>query len=841
MGKETLSLREAKQGNQEIPDGKIIDYVSGLLVDDGPEEVGATQPFSRLLVEDYGYPKENLRTRPQYRVKASPSDSSRSVPVDIAVFDSSGQGADNLYMIVECKAPSEKSEETNDKQIFNYLNWSQATIGVWTNGEEREIYLKTPQEGKFAYIQLPSLPHYGESVREIGQYRRSQLRAPKNLQQVFRMIRAHLAGNAKGTTRDEAIARQMINLIFCKIYDEKFTAFDELVTFRAGIDDSDEAVLNRILGLFAAVKSKYDEVFDESDVLTLDAESIKYVVGELQGFCLTDAGRDAIGEAFEVFVGGTLKGDQGQFFTPRNVIRLMTTIANPSPTDIVIDPACGAGGFLIETLRQKWNQIENTDKKNKWSESAVTEEKVANAIKTIKGIDKDDFLVKVAKAYMAIMGDGKGSIYSEDSLERPEDWRRAGQDIHLGHFDLVLANPPFGKEIKVRGSAKLSQYDLAHRWQKPTNGGRPTRKSELNKEMNPQVLFVERCLQLAKTGGTIGIILPETYFHSPTNTHVREVLLRKNNVKALIDLPHNTFRPFNNAKCIAVILEKGVEQQEKILGIVAEEMGHNHQGKPVFKRGVLENGKPVLWDDISEVCDAIISGTETEHAFEIDASLPLSTDIWVPRYYWPKLNQDIPQPQGYEIEWRSLGSFIEAGLVEDSAGHGSPASEEKGLGSYTYARVKDIVNWEIYRDPTSAISKEMMAELTEKNPLKELDIVYVARGSYRIGDVAMVSPSDVETALTREIRRFRVNKDSNGELDPYYLLYLLSTEAVQLQTKARVLLDTTLPNIGDRYLSLVVPWAVDPEVRKSISNKVKHALDAKWTAADDIRNLLEEA
>src|SRR5690625_3035493 len=102
----------------------------------------------------------------------------------------------------------------------------------------------------------------------------------------------------------------------------------------------------------------------------------------------------------------------------------------------------------------------------------------------------------------------------------------------------------------------------------------------------------------------------------------------------------------------------------------------------------------------------------------------------------------------------------------------------------------------------------------------------------------MVSPSDVETALTREIRRFRVNKDSNGELDPYYLLYLLSTEAVQLQTKARVLLDTTLPNIGDRYLSLVVPWAVEPEVRKSISNKVKHALDAKWTAADDIRNLL---
>ena len=816
---------------------KIIDYISGQMVEAGPEEVETTQPFSKLLVEDYGYPPEHVQTRPQYRVKASPSDRSRSVPVDIAVFNSPNHTPDSLYMIVECKAPAEKSEETHDKQIFNYLNWSQATIGVWTNGEEREIYLKTPEGSQFSYKKLPSLPRFGESPQEIGQYRRKDLRTPQNLQQVFRTIRSHLAGNAKGTTRDESIARQMINLIFCKIYDERFTAPDELIEFRAGVNDSDEQVLERINNLFNKVKTKYDEVFDESDILSLDAASVKYVVGELQNFCLASAGRDAVGEAFEVFIGSTLKGDQGQFFTPRNVIQLVTYLASPGIHDQVIDPACGAGGFIIEALRQKWQSLDQTGKRNNWSETALNEEKIATAIKTIKGIDKDDFLVKVAKAYMAILGDGKGSIYSEDSLDPPSTWRKAKNNVHFSSFDIVLANPPFGKEIKVRGGRKLEQFKLAHTWKKAKSKP-PQITSKLLKEVNPQVLFVERCLQLAKDGGTIGLILPETYFHSPTNTHVREILLRENNVKALIDLPHNTFRPFNNAKCIAVVLEKNAPQQEKILGIVAEEMGHNHLGKPIYRRPSGIDDSAQIWDDISEAYRALRDGTPSDLIFEIDADDALSNDIWVPRYYWPKLNQDLVAPGDYEVQWRTLGSLIDQEIISDSSGHGSPASEEKGQGNYTYARVKDIVNWEIYRDPTSSITRELMLELTNKNPLQKYDIAYVSRGSYRIGDVAMIGPSDTETALTREIRRFRINPESTEEMDPFYFLYLMSTEAVQLQTKSKVLLDTTLPNIGDRYLTLELPWAVDPQVRKSISAKVRNALEAKWHAADDIRNLL---
>lgn len=811
----------------------IVDYVSGISVPNGPEEIHATQPFSRLLVEDYGYPVENIRTRPQYSVKANPSDRRKSVPVDIAVFGSSEHTANNLQIIVECKAPGESPEEDDDKQIFNYLNWSSAEIGVWTNGDDREVWHKTvDQAGKLKYELLPALPRYGERVSEIGKYRRNQLTVPKNLQHEFRTIRAHLAGNALGTTRDEIIAQQMINLIFCKIFDERFKAPNDMVDFRATIADSNEEVLNRITALFNRVKSKYHEVFDESDRLTLDAASVKHVVGVLQPHALTEAGRDAVGEAFEVFIGGTLKGEQGQFFTPRNVVRLMVELASPKREAQVIDPACGAGGFIIEALRHKWNQVEELGALNEWDAAAIQEEKTSIAMKTVKGIDKDSFLARVAKAYMAIMGDGKGSIYVEDSLERPEKWAQAQSDVHLNSFDVVLANPPFGKEIKVKGSEKLSQYDLAFKWK----SGEKT--DVLNKEMNPQVLFVERCLQLARKGGVIGIILPETYFHAPSTRHVREVLLYRNNVKAIIDLPHNTFRPFNNAKCIAVIVEKDVPQQETVIGVVAEEMGHDHLGRPVFRydkdRGFVTEE---VWDDISEATDAVQKGYDCDNVFAIDSAQLRESDIWVPRYYWSPFNEDVRNTEPHPVEWVTLGDLIDSGVVDDSPGHGSPASTDKGMGPYTYARVKDIVNWEIYRDPTSGISERVLDEFTRSNPLVEGDVVYVSRGSYRIGDVAYVSDSDVETVLTREIRRFRVRDDNSFGLTSYYLLYLLSTESVRQQTRGRIFMDTTLPNISDRYRSIRLPWATEESDRRRISEQVERAVTARASAMARIREM----
>ena len=120
-----------------------------------------------------------------------------------------------------------------------------------------------------------------------------------------------------GITRDEALAQEIINILFCKILDEQETDQDKTVTFRAGVGEKPETVRERILNLFERVKTAtYEDVFDKNDSISLDADSLCYVVGELQNYCVMDADRDAIGDAFEVFIGPALRGAEGQFFYP---------------------------------------------------------------------------------------------------------------------------------------------------------------------------------------------------------------------------------------------------------------------------------------------------------------------------------------------------------------------------------------------------------------------------------------------------------------------------------------------------------------------------------------------
>ena len=391
-------------------------------------------------------------------------------------------------------------------------------------------------------------------------FKRKDLKATHNLKTVFHAIRNHLAGNATGTTMDQVIAQQIINIIFCKIYDERFTRKDDQVTFRVGINEDSGAVSKRIKDLFAKVKSKYNEVIEVADEIKLDDNSIKYVVGELQSYCLIDTERDVIADAFEVFIQYALKGGQGQFFTPRNIVKLMVEIVKPQPNEIVIDPACGSGGFLVESMRYMWKQLEKQAQEYDWSESALEEEKKSCAIKCIKGIEKDSFLAKVTKAYMAILGDGKGGVFCEDALIKPSEWKNATQQsVGLGHFDVLLANPPFGKDIKVTGEDKLKQYDLAYKWK--TENRNLIKTNELKDEEAIQIIYIERCLSLLSDGGRMGLIIPETYFHAPSTKYVLQYLIKGNNVMWLIDLPHNTFRPHNNAKCVVIVLQKGREQQ----------------------------------------------------------------------------------------------------------------------------------------------------------------------------------------------------------------------------------------------------------------------------------------
>ena len=826
--------------SENIKNGYIIDYISGQEIKAIPEEVEAVQPFSEQLVVDYGYSKSEIQTRPQFRVKATPSDTTKKYPVDIAIFNSNKKDNDSLYIIVECKKKSRKDGKT---QLQDYLRLSKAKLGVWFNGEERLFLKKIEQNGEVLFEEIPNIPKKGQRLEDIGKFKRKDLQIPHNLKLVFKTIRNHLAGNFKGATRDEELAKELINLIFCKIYDEKFTKPNDIVNFRVGVGENLEDVEKRILDIFEKLKSKYKEVIDVSDTIKLDKEAIAYVVGELQNYTLLESQRDVIAEAFETFIGYALKGAQGQFFTPRNIVKLLVEITNPQPDELLIDPACGSGGFLVESLRHMWNLLENQAIEYNWSESALNEEKIATAMQKIRGIEKDNFLSKVTKAYMIIIGDGKGGIHCEDSLEQPSEWQdKTRQNISLGQFDVLLTNPPFGKDIKIIGEDKLKQYDLAYQWKKENNNYIKTNK--LKTEEVPQILFIERSLQLLKDGGRMAIVLPETFFHAPKIRYVLDFMLKNNNLTWVIDLPHNTFRPHNNAKCLAVILEKNRLQQETINMAVIEEMGHDHQGKEIYRwdKETKQIDKKSLWDDVPLVLNEFKNGFN-KYCFKTKSNICNNKNIYVPRYFWENKLKEIKEEACKEnLELVSIKQLLDENIIRTFDGHGSPPAEYKGRGEIPYIRVKDIVNWEVYKDPTSKIPNEIYENKKGNNKeLKKEDILYVRRGSYRIGSVAMVSPFDTKVLLTREILVLRViDKENKYNIDAYYLLYLLSHKLTQLQSKNKILIETTLPNIANRWQELMLPISKDEDERKRISEQIKNVVNDKWKAVKRLDDLKKE-
>ncbi|MDJ8959869.1 type I restriction enzyme HsdR N-terminal domain-containing protein, partial [Clostridium perfringens] len=198
----------------ENKEGYIKDFISGVEVKAGPEELEAVQVFSKILVEDYNYDKSMIRTRPQWRVKSCPSDSEGKYPVDIAVFNSNNHCNDELKIIVECK---KKTRKDGRDQLEDYLRLSKANIGVWFNGEEKLFIKKVESNGEVTFKEIPNIPISGQRLEDIGLYKKKDLIPATNLKSIFKTMRNFLAANVVGATRDEVLAQQIINVIFCKI------------------------------------------------------------------------------------------------------------------------------------------------------------------------------------------------------------------------------------------------------------------------------------------------------------------------------------------------------------------------------------------------------------------------------------------------------------------------------------------------------------------------------------------------------------------------------------------------------------------------------------------------
>jgi len=794
----------------ELKEGYIEDFISGTAVRRTHEEIDAVQVFSRMLVDDYGYPKGLIQTRPQWRVKARPSDTKKEYPVDIAVFSKEEHSDDNVSIIVECKKANRKDGRT---QLEDYLRFSTARIGVWFNGAEKLFLKKSEAKGKVYFEVLPNLPKHGERLEDIGLYKRKDLKKAYNLKSIFRTIRNYLAANAVGITRDEVFAQQIINLIFCKIYDERFTKPSDTVKFRAGFGEKQSDVRKRIQGIFDHVKDRYSDVIDKSDQILLDDQSLSYAVGELQLYCLIDSERDAIADAFETFIGPSLKGGQGQFFTPRNVVKLLVEMVNPSIDDKVIDPACGSGGFLIEAIRDVWKKVEVRGAQYGWPDSEIASEKQEIAIKNFRGIDKDNFLSKVAKAYMAIIGDGRGGVFCENGLEASSNWKSITRDhIQLGTFDVVVTNPPFGKKLKIDDTAILGSFSLGHKWKLDGSSHLYEKTNTLHTGQAPQILFIERCLELLKEGGRLGIIAPESMFCNPSHRYIVQHIKSVARIRTVISLPEELFQPYTHAKTCAVVIEKKKTDTDKgheIFMGIAKWCGHDSRGLPIPH------------DDLPKILEKFMEyqsngGLQYDHLGFVINEKDITDNIYLPKYYNPEISQklNVLKPSH---DLLVFGDLVKKKVLSISTGH-EVGKLAYGAGNIPFIRTSEIANWEIKLDPKHGLSEAVYDEFKTKQDVQENDILMVRDGTYLVGTCGLVTKYDVKIVYQSHIYKIRSNR--HDVLHPFLLLAVLTSPIVKAQISSKRFTQDIIDTLGARIKELVLPIPKDAATRNEIIDNV---------------------
>lgn|GEM_PF-95942 len=819
---------------REPKPGYLVDHISGVEVKATPEEVEAVQVFARRLVDDYGYDKGQVQTHPQFRVRKRPSDEDKSYPVDIAVFRSPERTEANLYLVVECK---KENRRDGIAQLKLYLEMCPATIGAWFNGQEHAYLLKVRHaDGHVEWKDLPNIPRSGQRVEDIGLFKRKDLKKPSNLKAVFRDIRNHLAGMTTGITRDEALAQEIIAILFCKILDEQERSPEEVVEFRAGIGESAEAVQKRVLDLFRQVKTAtFEDVFSPEETIKLDPESLLYVVGELQNYSVTEADRDAVGDAFEVFIGPALRGSEGQFFTPRNVIQMMVDILDPQPGESIIDPACGSGGFLIGALEHVWHKLREEATKKGWTELQLFKREQEVATRHFRGIDKDSFLAKVTKAYMAIVGDGRGGVFCENSLVPPEDWPATmGESISLGTFDVLLTNPPMGKKIVVKGERLLSQYDLGYKWQRNKATGEMERSSTIHEDQPPQIIFLERCLQLLKPGGRMGIVLPEAVFGMPTYDYVVTFLRRRTKIRGIVSMPEALFKTSGkggtHAKVCIAFLENTPPAEGEDYDIFMADVkwcGHDSRANPTYR--VAQDGKTVILDDIPSVAqryrDILVRrATRERDRFGFTYRLSgIRNGIFVPKYYDPRVASDLAALQATH-DLVSLADLVRRKVVSWATGM-EVGKMAYGTGPVPFIRTSDISNWELKGDPKQSVSEELYEQYRPKQDVEAEDIFVVRDGSYLVGTSCILTEHDTKILYCGGIYKLRVNK--KDELDPYLLLALLNTPIVRRQMRAKQFTRDIIDTLGKRLFEVVLPIPKDPKLRERIANETRETVQTR--------------
>lgn len=598
---------------------EIFCLVRKKMVDKTPEET-VRQEYIKRLVEEYGYPLEHIDVEvwiDDGSGKVVDVDTGQPKRADIVVYRSHTRQYDEIEIIVECK---KKDIESGERQVKSYGNRTTAEILVWYNGNLPTRYWQRKRKPN-TWTPKAWLPRYGETYEDKKIYK-TDLRPAKNLVSVFNRIHNDIYANAKSGNKSK-VFYQVIYLLFAKIEDElrfekecNFVIYDrEYELIEKGLDS--QSFRERIIDdLFASVKKRpqFQDVFDENDRIEIPVLQIANIVSELEYISILDT--DVKGEAFQTFLSSHFRGDAGQFFTPDPVKKMVVDMLEPPPNKVVLDPACGSAGFLIfclnkwkEALKEREGYIDDNGKPKSDHELSESERKHIRAeLKLlakdyIRGIDFDNDLTKVAKMYMVMVDDGHTGIYTINSLLPFDDIGKAtNHEISRECADFILTNPPFGSKGKVKQVNILKEYDFGYSWKKVNGKYIKDKFIGGNKRsgQTPDILFIERCYQLLRFNGVLAIVLPDGDLTNQNTEFVRQWILEKFQVLAVISLPAHTFDPYGTGvkSCILIARKaKKVPDNYSIFFASINNIGYDIRGRTVYKRingmVVTEEEKPV--------------------------------------------------------------------------------------------------------------------------------------------------------------------------------------------------------------------------------------------------------
>lgn len=611
-----------------------------------PEEI-VRQLMLDKLINEYGYSVDLLD------VEHTVNFGREKKFADIVIFNKTDKTS--IYCVLEIKKHDAKDGKD---QLKSYTNATGAPLAVWTNGTEINYYERLDPN---YFEPLSDIPKVDETIDDVKNEKFTYLDLIKkdklkinrsSLEEIIKGLENEVLANAGVDVFEE-----VFKLIFIKLYDEISSFQDiqkilwkteELKSKNKNISEND--ILNQIDDsnfrklefrsrgdayhtkeivnkLFDKAKEKWQGIFDKGEPLRItDENHLQISVAYLQDIKIYNSNLLVIDKAFEYLINKSAKGEKGQYFTPRNVIDMCVYMINPKSHEYMIDTACGSCGFTVHTLANVWEKIKN--KKHIFQAQflgyELTPEQKEYTDKVF-GIDFDEKSVRVARTLNMIAGDGKTNVLHLNTLDYTR-WEEKLKDslwakTYLGgyyrlldlaknrqipkefNFDVVMANPPFAGDIK--DSRLISNYEVAF-----------DAKGKKSNKVSRDVLFIERNLDFLKPGGRMAIVLPQGRFNNTSDEKIRNFIMERARLIAVVGLDSNTFKPHTGTKTSVLFVQKWDEKinpkkdEYEIFMAVSENSGKDNSGTEIYEidergeRKLDEHNHLIQKHDLKQIAEA---------------------------------------------------------------------------------------------------------------------------------------------------------------------------------------------------------------------------------------------